>query len=386
MTLTCILNIDILVLEIIWGSYITMKTKIKKILSYATVTFAAGVALTACSGKKQGGSGNSTDSAKHSIALITDTAGVNDNSFNQSAWRGFKAYGKDHNLKRGKNGYQYFQSSSAADFEPNFDQASKAGYQTIFGIGYSLKDAVSAAAKKDPKKNFVIVDEVIKGQKNVASANFKSEQASYLAGVAAATQTKTGVIGFIGGAHGNIIDLFDAGFTKGVNDQAKKLNKKVTLLNQYVGNFTSADKEKAIAQSMYAKKADIIFHASGLAGNGLFQEAKAINQNRPADKKVWVIGVDVDQSYLGNYKSKDGKKDNFVLTSVITGVNVATHDIANRAYNGKFPGGKELVYGLKTNGVSITRGHIEDKAWKYSRDARQQIIDGEIKVPIHPSK
>ena len=363
-----------------------MKSKFRKFFSISAVVVAAGLALTACSGKKQGGSSNSSSSAKHSIALITDTAGVNDNSFNQSAWQGFKEYGKDHSLSRGRNGYQYFQSGSAADFEPNFDQASKAGYQTIFGIGYSLKDAVKAAAKKNPKKNYVIVDEVIKGQKNVASANFKSEQASYLAGVVAATETKTNVIGFIGGAHGNIIDLFDAGFTKGVNDQAKKLHKKITLLNQYVGDFKSADKEKAIAQSMYAKKADIIFHASGLAGNGLFQEAKSINQTRTGAKKVWAIGVDSDQSHLGNYKTKDGKKDNFVLTSVITGVNVATRDISNRAYEGKFPGGQQLVYGLKTNGVSIKRGQISAKAWKYSRQARNEIIKGNIKVPIHPSK
>lgn len=362
-----------------------MVSKIKKICTVTTTIAAAALAFTACSGKKQGGSGNSGNSAKHSIALITDTAGVNDNSFNQSAWRGFKKYGLEHDLNRGRNGYQYFQSSSAADFEPNFDQASKAGYQTIFGVGYSLKDAVSAAAKKDPKRNFVIIDDVIKGQNNVASANFKSEQASYLAGVVAATETKTNTVGFIGGTHSDIIDLFDAGFTRGVKDQAKKLHKKITLLNQYVGDFTSADKEKAIAQSMYAKKADIIFHASGLAGNGLFQEAKALNQNRPDSKKVWAIGVDVDQSHLGNYKNKDGKKENCVLTSVITGVDVATYDIANRAYKGKFPGGQQLVYGLKTNGVSIKRGQISDTAWKYSREARQQIIANQIKVPIHPS-
>lgn len=363
-----------------------MKSKFRKFFSLTTAAIAAGLILTACSGKKQGGNSNSSDSAKHSIALITDTAGVNDNSFNQSAWQGFKDYGKQHNLSRGRNGYQYFQSGSAADYEPNFDQASKAGYQTIFGIGYSLKDAVIAAAKKNPKKNYVIVDEVVKGQKNVASANFKSEQAAYLAGVVAATETKTNTIGFIGGAHGNIIDLFDAGFAQGAHDQAKKLHKKVTVLNQYVGDFKSADKEKAIAQSMYAKKADIIFHASGLAGNGLFQEAKAINQNRTGAKKVWAIGVDSDQSHLGDYKTKDGKKDNFVLTSVITGVNVATSDIANRAYQGKFPGGQQLIYGLKTNGVSITKGQISPQAWKYSRQARAKIIDGKITVTLHPSK
>ncbi|MDF7639836.1 BMP family protein [Lactobacillus sp. ESL0791] len=363
-----------------------MNSKVKKLLSASAVTVGIGLLLTACSGKKQGGSGNSSSDAQKSVALVTDTAGINDNSFNESAWRGFKAYGSEHNLKQGKNGYQYFQSSSAADFQPNFDEAAKAGYQTMFGIGYSLKDAVSASAKKNPKRNYVIVDDVIKGQKNVASANFKSEQASYLAGVVAAKETKTNTVGFIGGVRSNIIDLFDAGFTQGVKDQAKKMHKKVTILNQYVGNFTSADKEKSIAQSMYAKKADIIFHASGSAGNGLFQEAKSINQTRPENKKVWAIGVDIDQSGLGNYTSKDGKKSNFVLTSVITGVNVATRDIANRAYNGHFPGGQNIIYGLKTNGVSIKRGYITPDAWKLAQEARNDIIAGKINVPIHPSK
>ncbi|MDW4648092.1 BMP family ABC transporter substrate-binding protein, partial [Escherichia coli] len=90
--------------------------------------------LTACSGKKSGQSANKD--TKHGIALITDENGVDDHSFNQAAWSGFKAYGKEHGLKQGKGGYQYFQSSSAADFTPNFDQAATAGYQTIFGVGY----------------------------------------------------------------------------------------------------------------------------------------------------------------------------------------------------------------------------------------------------------
>ena len=180
--------------------------------------------------------------------------------------------------------------------------------------------------------------------------------------------------------------MFDAGFTKGVNDTAKKLGKKITILNQYIGDFNSSDKAKSIAQTMYAKKADIVMHAAGGAGDGLFEEAKAINQTKKASDKVWVIGVDTDQSNLGNYKSKDGKKSNFVLTSVMTGVNVAVKDIADRAYEGKFPGGKNLIYGLDTNGVSITKGQISSKAWKASRTARTAIIDGKISVPKHPSK
>src|SRR5699024_8421591 len=158
---------------------------------------------------------------------------------------------------------------------------------------------------------------------------------SYLAGVVAAKETKTNTVGFIGGAHGDIVDLFDAGFTQGVKDQAKKMHKKVTILNQYIGNFTSSDKDKSIAQSMYTKKTDIIFHSAGGACDRLLQQVKVINQTTTAKDKVWVFGVDVDQSHLGNYTAKVGQKSNFDLTSLLTGLNVAVKDIANRAYNNK---------------------------------------------------
>ncbi|GHN50019.1 membrane protein [Lactobacillus delbrueckii] len=371
------------------------KFKFKQVLATGTV-LAAGIALTACSGAKQNGGGSNKKSSA-SVALITDIAGVDDHSFNQSGWEGMVAYGKSQGLKRGTNGYQYFESSSASDFTPNINQAVAAGYKTIFGVGYSLKGAIASAAKKHTDKNFVIIDDVIKGQKNVASANFKSQDASYMAGVVAARTTKTNVVGFIGGVHGDIVDLFDAGFAKGAQDTAKKMGKKITILNQYVGSFTAADKEKSIAKAMFAKKADVIFHASGSAGQGLFSEAKAVNEGLAAkavneglaansSKKVWVIGVDSDQSSLGKYKSKDGKKSNLCLTSVMTGVNVAVKDIATKAAKGKFPGGKQLVYGLKHNGVYLTRGYVADSVWEQAQTARSQILAGKISVPSHPSK
>jgi len=360
-----------------------MNKKFKKLLSLGIVLASLGLILTACSGKKEGNAGSKN--SKHDIALITDSNGVDDHSFNQAAWEGFKSYGQEHDLKKGKD-YQYFQSSSAADYTPNFDQAAKAGYQTIFGVGYMLTDSVKAAAKKNPKKNFVIVDDVIKGQKNVASATFMSNQASYLAGLAAAYTTKTNKVGFVGGAKSSIINLFEAGFKQGVHDGAKALHKKVSVSTQYIGNFTSTDKAKSIAQSMYADKADIIYQAAGNAGNGIFQEAKDYNQTRLANKKVWVIGVDVDQQNLGNYKAKNGKKSNFTLTSVLKGLNVATKSISDKAYDNKFPGGKHIVYTLKGNGVSVTKGNLDSKTWSAIQKARKQIIAGKIKVATTPSK
>ena len=353
-----------------------MGKKFTKFLSLGFLMASFTLVLNACSGKKQG---TSNQNKKDSIALITDSNGINDQSFNQAAWDGFKDYGKEHNLKQGK-GYQYFQSSSATDYTPNFNQAAKSGYQTIFGIGYMLKDSVKAAAKKNPKKNFVIVDDVITGQKNVASVTFKSNESSYLGGVAAAYSTKTNKVGFIGGAKSAIIDTFEAGFKQGVRDAAKAQHKKISVSVQYIGNFTSNDKAKSIAQSMYANKCDVVFQAAGNAGNGVFQEAKALNQTKPESNKVWVIGVDVDQKNLGNYKTKDGKKANFTLTSVLKGLNVATKSLADDAAKGKFPGGKHLVYSLKGNGVSITKGNLTPKAWLAVEKAKQQIVSGKITV------
>ena len=137
---------------------------------------------------------------------------------------------------------------------------------------------------------------------------------------------------------------------------------------------------------MYTDGADIIYQAAGNAGNGVFTEAKTRNKATTAAKKVWVIGVDVDQANLGNYTSKDGKKANFTLTSVLKGLRFACKDIADKAYDGKFPGGKVISYGLAHDGVSVTKGNLDAKTWKAVQAARKQILAGKIKVATTPSK
>ena len=359
----------------------------KKAKVFATAVLTAVVALTlaGCAGKKSGtGNSGKSETTKHTVALITDTGGVDDRSFNQSAWEGLQAWGKSHDLSRGNSGYQYFQSSNESDYIPNINQATQAGFKTIFGIGYKLQPAIKQSAKDSPKTNFVIIDDSIEGVKNVVSATFKDNESSYLAGVAAAYTTKTNKVGFIGGVKGDVIDRFDAGFAAGVKEGAKKLGNSITVINQYAGDFNAPDKGKSIAQGMYSQGADIIFHASGATGNGVFQEAKAINQD--GSKKVWVIGVDRDQSAEGKYKAKDGKSANFTLTSTLKGVGAVTEDLSNQAMKGKFPGGKHLTYGLKQDGVGLTDGQLSTKAKDAVKEAKQQIIDGKITVPEHPAK
>ena len=356
-----------------------------KLFGLGAVALSAGLLLGACG---NGGDSDSTDSTgggssskTTTAALITDTGGVDDRSFNQSAWEGLEAWGKDHDLSRGNDGFQYFQSSNESDYIPNIDQALNAGFKTIFGIGYKLKPAIEEQAGSNPETNFAIIDDVIEGKDNVVSATFKDNEASYLAGIAAAYTTETNTVGFIGGVKGEVIDRFDAGFKAGVDAGAKALNKDVKVLNQYAGDFSAPDKGRSIAQGMYAQNADIIFHASGGTGNGVFQEAKSLNES--GDKKVWVIGVYRDQSDEGDY-TLNGEKKNFTLTSTLKGVGTVVEDLAQKSADGKFPGGKHTVYGLKEDGVGITEGQLSDEAKKAIDEAKEKIISGDIKVPETP--
>lgn len=342
----------------LYNERIKQKGPIMRFKKIFFIALLASLTLTACST-----SNNTDNTAAKSAALITDGS-INDHSFNQSAWIGLEDYGKEYKLNKGADGYQYFQVKSQNNLKKGIDKAIKQKYQTIFGIGSEAKNAITSAAKSNPNKNFVIMDATIKGYPNIASIRFRKDEGAYLAGVAATIETKTGKVGFIGGANSSVIRSFKRGFNQGVKDQAKKMHKKVTVYNQNVGNFTNTFKARNIASTMYGKNVDIIFHAAGKAGSGLFQAARFINQARPAKNRVWVIGVDADQSNLGRYNAKGGQEANFVLTSVITGVNVATKDIASRSYQDEFPGGKTITYDLKNNAVSILPGQIDPATWK----------------------
>lgn len=320
-------------------------------------------------------------------AIVTDVGGIDDKSFNQSAWTGLKEWGEANNLKQGKDGYNYFQSKSAAEFKTNFQAAVAANYDVIAGVGYSLHNATVDTAKANPSKKFVLIDDVdTKKTKNVVSLMFRSEQSSYLAGVAAATKAKdlgSNTVGFIGGMHGNIVDAFEAGYTAGV----KSVDPNMKVEVQYADSFTDAAKGQLIAKTMIANKIKVIFQAAGAVGNGVFTSAKDVNVNLPADSKdkVWVIGVDMDQSDMGAYTSKDGKKSNFTLTSSITGVGNGLKLTLDSVQNKTFKGGKVVAYGLKEKGVDVTTKNMTADEKTAVEKAKKAIIDGKIQVPNHPA-
>lgn len=183
----------------------------KPILAVAGLAVAS-LGLVACGQREN----TENSEAKVKASLVTSVGGVDDKSFNQSAWEGLEAWGKAQGLSQG-NGYDYYQSDSESDYTNNFEQAASSGSNLIIGIGYIVKNAVEQAAKDHPDVNYVILDEVIEGQKNVTSATFADQEAAYLAGVAAAKTSQSKKIGFIGGIESEVVKRFEKGFEAGIH-------------------------------------------------------------------------------------------------------------------------------------------------------------------------
>ncbi|MFL2099159.1 BMP family protein [Desemzia sp. FAM 23991] len=347
---------------------------IKRLLGLGLTT---GLVLAACG---NGGDSENTETTSDeagsaedfSIIMVTDIGGVDDGSFNQSAWEGMQAWGEE-NGKEENNGYAYIQSNEDSEFVPNLNQAVNGNFNLIYGIGFKLKPAMEEVASANPEQKFVIIDDVIEAD-NVASVLFKDHEAAFLAGVAAASTTETDHVGFVGGQESAVIDRFEAGFLAGVY----AINPDITVDVQYAESFGDAAKGKQLAAAMYSNGADIIYHASGDTGNGVFTEARD-RMNANPDQQLWVIGVDRDQTDEGNY---DG--GNLTLTSTLKGVGQVVQDMSNEAMDDTFAGGEVSNYGLAEDGVDLTEGNLTDEAWAAVEDYRQQIIDGTIVVPENP--
>ena len=307
------------------------------------------------------------DEDSFKIAMVTDTGGVNDRSFNQSAWEGMNEWAEETGL--GEDAIRYYQSDSEDQYLTNFNTATTDGYDVIYGIGFLLKDPIETVAQQNPERMYGLVDEV-SDLDNVVSLNFRDNENSFLAGMAAALTTETNKVGFLGGIEGPVIDRFQTGFVEGV----KHVDDSIEIDIQYADSFSDAAVGQQIAAAMYQNGADVIFHAAGAVGNGAFQEARNRMEDG-SDRELWVIGVDRDQEEEGVW---DG--GNVTLASTVKNVGTAIKLSANETMDGNFPGGENLSYGFEDDGIDFTKGHIADDAWEKIEEARQQIIDGEIEV------
>lgn len=300
------------------------------------------------------------------IGLSTDEGGLNDKSFNQAADTGIKKAVEEF-------GVQYFpiESTKKEDYVPNLQSLSlDQNCDLTFGVGFQMQEALTSVAKANPDKKYAIVDAVV-DLPNVESLNFKEQEGSFLVGVVAAKMTKTGKIGYIGGKDFPLINRFTAGYIAG----ARAVNPDIEVVVKYADSFEDTNKGYEIGKSEYNEGCDIIFHAAGGVGIGLF---RAADELKKAGKEVWAIGVDQDQ-YVTVPEYKD-----VILTSMIKRVDTATYEATKQLVEGNFQGGTQKVFSLAEEGVGLaptSDKHVPQDVLDLVAKYEDAIKNGEIVVP-----
>lgn len=324
----------------------------KKIATLAMATVVSASLLVGCSGNNESASDD-----KITVAMITDVAGVNDQSFNQSAWEGLQRAEKELGIE-----VKYLESKQDSDYATNIETLVDEDVDLILGVGMKLADAIKEGSELYPDQNFVLVDEEIDAS-NVKNILFKAEESAYLAGLIAGKTTKTNNVGFIGGMELPVIDTFKYGYMAGV----KAANPDAKVQAQYANSFTDQAKGKAIANQMYSNGADIVFTCGGDVGTGAIEAAK--------ENGKFAIGVDRDQSDLAPQN---------VLTSAIKRVDAGVFETVKSYVNGTFEGGTTTTYGLEENAVGVpdtTKNLVSQDILDLVEETITKLKNKEITVP-----
>lgn len=358
---------------------LTFGGKLKRVSKLVAVLAAAVLITTGCSSSSSDNAG-----ADVKVGLAYDIGGRGDKSFNDSAALGLDEAKAEFGVEARE---VTVTTGSDSEREDKLRLLAEAGYNPIIAVGFLYAGPIKAVAADYPDINFAIIDDSSVAAPNVAGLIFAEEQGSYLAGVAAALESKSGKIGYIGGVRIPLLQKFEAGFVAGV----KATKAAATVDVKYVteppdfGGFNDPAKAKVIAKGMIDKGADVIYSAAGGSGAGNF--AAAVEAGA-AGKKVWTIGVDSDQ-----YLTASADEQANMLTSMLKRVDRAVYDVISAAVNGTTvndvldaaAGTNGRVYGLELDGVGVS--YSGDYITKYKDQidkAAADIKSGAITVPTTP--
>lgn len=361
--------------------------QMKKFISMFTVAMFAVTGLVACGGDKpttetpqtettQPETTESTDVKALQVGMMTDSGTIDDKSFNQGTWEGIQRYETDHAGTK----VQYVQPAGEAkeDYLNAADNLIMAGNQMIVAPGFKFEEAITELQGANPDVKFVILDgQPAENADNTVSIYFAEHEAGFLAGVAAALQTQTGKVGFIGGMKIPSVEKFGFGYVAGVAYANANLGTEVEVADYlYNGTFTDVAGGKTQAGGMYDKGIDIIFVAAGGVGNGVIAEAK---ERALEGEEVFVIGVDVDQ-YDEGLISDD---KSVILTSAVKRIDNAAYDMIDAFVNGTFPGGEILTMDAKSNGVGLpeVNPNLSEETVSHTDEVFELIKAGTIVVP-----
>ena len=308
------------------------------------------------------------------VGVVFDMGGRGDKSFNDGAFLGADSAAAFLDAR-----VQFIEPGDGSDREAGLRLLASERRALVVGVGFIFSDDLTSLAQEYPDVNFAGVDfalatdakgNVIPPPPNVAALKFREEEGAFLVGALAALVGNSKKVGFLGGMDIPLIHKFEAGYKAGV----KHVCPDCTVIAQYAGvtpeAFRNPSKGKELALSQYSQGVNIIFHASGSTGLGMFEAARAMGKGH------FGIGVDADQ-----YAEAPG----FVLTSMVKGVSNAVYDTIRRVKDGTFQGGI-FSYGLKEKGVGYiydehNKALIPDSVRTRLLRLESDIVSGRIKVP-----
>ena len=329
------------------------------------------------------------------VGIVYDTVGKGDGSFNDSAYEG---------IKRAQEELGAAVSEETTDgTEPNREellQSLAEDNELVIAVGFSFEDSIKKIAAANPDTNFAGIDILQRenAPANFASLVFNEAEGAFLVGVAAALKSETGRVGFIGGVCGTpdrLIEKFEAGFVSGVLAMVKGINKNMEVETAYISQFSdpqnpdgppdisgffNPEGAREAAEGMFSGGSDIVFHAAGGSGAGLFEAAREFSEQE-GNSKVWAIGVDSDQ-----YGTSDESVREYILTSMLKRVDTAVYNIIKAQRDGEFSGGT-VNHDLANNGVGYaTSGGFVDDIRELIEGPKAFIVRNLFDVPTVPAK
>ncbi len=343
------------------------------------------VGLAGCSGGPGGdgsggdGSGDGgSDDVPATVGIVYSDGGLGDNSFNDAAQQGLLQAEEEFGIAYDES--QPEGTGEFGDFQQRYASSTDPDYDLVSCIGFNQTDALAENAPEFPDQDFMLVDSVVE-EDNVASYVFREHEGSFLMGVLAARLTETDFsagagstdpdstnLGFVGGVDSPVIRRFQAGFEAGVDYAADD----VDVTTSYVGSYADPSGGQEAALSMYQSGADIVYHASGATGVGVFQAAQ--------EEGRFAFGVDLDQSIT------EPEFSDVIVASMVKRVDTAVYESVSNVIDGEHRGGESIALGLESNGVECVYGdeiggQVPDEIVTAVSDARDAIIAGDIDVP-----
>ena len=305
---------------------------LKKVTKICAVITSLTLVLTGCS-NKEGESITKLNNKDVLITLILDKGGVNDASFNESAWSGAENASKELGVN-----IKYLESNTEADYTQNIETAMDLESDLIIGVGFNLSQSIEDAAINYPEQKFAIVDGSFeKIPDNVTPITFNEKEAGYLAGIASAKTINSDKFGFIGGFEVPAVINYKDGFEEGI----KQVNPNAQLYTQYANSFTDASKGRVIAEQMIHQGIECIMSAAGGVNIGAYEVCK--------EKGKYAVAVDMAQSYM---------YPDTILTSAIKKVDVGVSETIKKYIDGSLKGGTNLTYSIVNDGVGYENTNL----------------------------